>query len=614
MGAMICYAGVWMDVDKDTKVAVSFTNNLIELGVPEMRHTINLTVPVTGKNSQLLGWGHDAQNYGVRHMEAGMLSVEGTLIRGRIGVVSCSGNRFNMLFTWGIGNVAGFDDTLQSLLWFQGLPSIQYGDKDTVLSNSTLTWGWVNYDNNNHNNGSMDGTGGMAQVSPCANLGWLLRTAAASLGYTVDVDGVNIGSMAMDNCHNPYMYMFSLPTCNMTGNKFTVNIRSWYTAASVGVPPTISVSGAGSTLDAAGLALMNPYRWVRGWMGNWFNAYVLAVLRDLTIAFPGRVSELVPSGETALDFMEAVNDDNRPTTRDFAHTFTRGNVFAFGQRSEFGTALFNLRKWQVDAFEIECFDALTYPNGYDIEVSHPGTDAVPNTNISIIDNLPDLTLSQLLQAFCRLICACWDVDKDNMTINITTFDSVITGGTLVWDEATGVQVAEGEILRYPQGWAKHNYLRSKSEEAYADTGWERDIRVDSDMVEDERVIAELPWMAGDGVNGSTVTFHDIEVDGDGGFSRKNYSGIMVIDPDGGEPLHISYIDAVCGIGERFGRFTEQADEAAVEVLIGFGDFENLKADAVVVWKGRNWLVRSATWQDGKCTMRLLSCDFKAVAQ
>jgi hypothetical protein len=113
-----------MDVDKETKVAVSFTNNLIELGVPEMRHTINLTVPVTGKNSQLLGWGHDAQNYGVRHMEAGMLSVDGTLIRGRIGVVSCSGNRFNMLFTWGIGNVAGFDDTLQSLLWFQGLPQI----------------------------------------------------------------------------------------------------------------------------------------------------------------------------------------------------------------------------------------------------------------------------------------------------------------------------------------------------------------------------------------------------------------------------------------------------------------------------------------------------------
>lgn len=615
MGAMICYAGIWMDVDKETKVAVSFTNNLIELGVPEMRHTINLTVPVTGKNSQLLGWGHDAQNYGVRHMEAGMLSVDGTLIRGRIGVVSCSGNRFNMLFTWGIGNVAGFDDTLQSLLWFQGLPQIQYSDKDTVLANSTLTWGWVNYDNNNHNNGSMDGTGGMAQVSPCANLGWLLRTAAASLGYTVEVDGVNIGAMAMDNCHNPYMYMFSLPTCNMTGNKFTVNIRSWYTAASVGVPPTISVSGAGSTLDAAGLALMNPYRWVRGWMGNWFNAYVLAVLRDLTIAFPGRVSELVPSGETALDFMEAVNDDNRPTTRDFAHTFTRGNVFAFGQRSEFGTALFNLRKWKVDAFEIECFDALTYPNGYDIEVAHPGTDAVPNTNISIVDNLPDLTLSQLLQAFCRLICACWDVDKDNMTIKITTFDSMVTGGgTLVWNEATGVQVAEGEILRYPQGWAKHNYLRSKSEEAYAETGWERDSRVDSDMVEDERVIAELPWMAGDGVNGSPVTFHDIEVDGDGGFSRKDYSGIMVIDPDGGEPLHISYIDAVCGIGERFGRFTEQADEAAVEVLMGFGDFETLKADAVVVWKGRDWLVRSATWQEGKCTMRLLSCDFQAVTQ
>lgn len=615
MGAMICYAGNWMDVDRDTRVAVSFTNNIIELGEPEMRHTINLTVPVTEKNSQLLGWGHDAQNYGVRHMEAGMLSVDGTLIRGRIGVVSCSGNRFNMLFTWGIGNVEGFGDTLQSLLWFQGLSPIQYSDKETELPNSTLTWGWVNYTNDNHNNGTMDGTGGMAQVSPCANLGWMLQTAAAALGYTVEVDGVDIGSMTMDNCHNPFIYMFSLPTCNMTGSKFIVNIRSWYTAVSVGVSPTISVSGPGSTLDAAGLMLYHPYRWVRGWMGSWFDAYVLVVQHDLTIAFPQRVSEYVPSGENALDFMEAVNDDNRPTTRAFAHNFTSGNVFAFGQSREFGTALFNLRKWKTDAFEDECFTSIRYPNGYDIELTHPGMEAVPNTNINLVDNLPDLTLSQLLQAFCRMICACWDVDKDNMSIKITTFDSMVTGGgTLVWEEATGVQVAEGEILRYPQGWAKHNYVRSKQEEAYADTGWERDSMVDSDMVEDERVLAELPWMAGDGVNGSPVIFHDIEVDGDGGFSRKNYTGIMVIDPDGGEPLHISYIDAVCGIGERFGRFTEQADEAAVEVLMGFGDFEALKADAVVAWKGRDWLVRSATWQDGKCTMRLLSCDFSSVAQ
>lgn len=612
MGAMICYAGVWMDVDKETKVAVSFTNNLIELGVPEMRHTINLTVPVTCKNSQLLGWGHDAQNYGVRHMEAGMLSVDGTLIRGRIGVVSCSGNRFNMLFTWGIGNVAGFDDTLQSLLWFQGLPSIQYSDKDTVLSNSTMTWGWVNYDNNNHNNGSMDGTGGMAQVSPCANLGWLLRTAAASLGYTVEVDGVGIGSMAMDNCHNPYMYMFSLPTCNQRGNNYRVTIQSWYGDWSLGISPTITVTGSGNTLADAGLSLTLGPDMRRGWYMASFMCNVLAVLREMTVAFPQRVSELVAGGPRGLDFMEAVGDDNRPTTRAFAHHYEQsGSVFTFGQSNEFGTSLFNLRKWKTDAFQDECFTTGHYPTGYQIEVTHPGGNAQPNTNISIIDNLPDLTLSQLLQAFCRLVCACWDVDQDNHIVKITTFDNIaINGGTLVFDEATGVQVAEGEILRYPQGWAKHNYIRTKHDEMYYH--WERDSRVDSDMVEDERVITELPWYSGDGANGSPVTFHDIEVDGDGGFSRKDYSGIMVIDPDGGEPLHISYIDAVCGIGERFGRFTEQADEAAVEVLMGFGDFEALKADAVVVWKGRNWLVRSATWQDGKCTMRLLSCDLSAL--
>lgn len=611
MGAMIMYAGAWMDTDKDTKVALSFTNNLIEMGEPEMKHTINLTVPVTPRNSEMLGWGHDAQNYGVRHMEAGMLSVDGTLIRGRIGVVSCGGGRFNMLFTWGIGNVAGFDDTLQSLLWFQNIAPITYSDKDTVLNNSTSTWGWVNYDNNNHGSGAMYG---VAAVSPCVNLGWLLRITAASLGYTIEVDGEEITAMLATNCHNPYNFMFSLPTCNSRGAEFDVNIRSWYTAMSVGIAPTITVTGSGNTLADAGLTLVSPYWWVRGWNGQRFNAYVMRVDREMTIAFPQRVREIVPSGEDALDFMEAVGDNNRPTASAFAHHFEQsGSIFAFGLHSEFGTALFNLRKWKVNAFIGECFPNGLYPNGYSMKVTFPGGDAQPNTNIYIVDNLPDLTFAQLLQAYCRLVCACWDVDIDNHIVKITTFDNIaFNGGTKVWDESGGVQIAEGEILRYPQGWAKHNYIRSKQEEYYADTGWERDSSVNSDMVEDERVMAELPWMAGDGVNGSPVTFHDIEVDGDGGFSHKDYSGIMYIDPNGGEPLHISYIDSACGIGGRFGKFTEQADESAVEVLMGFREFEDMRADSVVTWKGRDWMVRSANWQDGKCTMRLLSCDFSAL--
>lgn len=609
MGAMIMYAGAWMDTDKDTKVAMSFTNNLIEMGEPEMKHTINLTVPVTPRNSEMLGWGHDAQNYGVRHMEAGMLSVDGTLIRGRIGVVSCSGGRFNMLFTWGIGNVAGFDDTLQSLLWFQNIAPITYSDKDTVLNNSTSTWGWVNYDNNNHGSGAMYG---VAAVSPCVNLGWLLRITAASLGYTVEVDGEEITAMLATNCHNPYNFIFSLPSCNQRGNTYYVNIRSWYGDWSLDISPTITVTGSGSTLADAGLSLTLGPDMRRGWYMASFMCNVLAVLREMTVAFPQRVSELVAGGPKGLDFMEAVGDDNRPTTREFAHHYEQsGSVFTFGQSNEFGTSLFNLRKWKTDAFQYECFTTGQYPTGYTIEVTHPGGDAQPNTNIYIVDNLPDLTFAQLLQAYCRLVCACWDVDIDNHIVKITTFDNIaFNGGTKVWDESGGIQIAEGEILRYPQGWAQHNYIRSKHDDVSG--MWERDSRVDSDMVEDERVMAELPWFAGDGVNGSPVTFHDIEVDGDGGFSRKDYSGIMYIDPNGGEPLHISYIDSACGIGGRFGKFTEQADEAAVEVLMGFREFEDMRADAVVTWKGRDWLVRSANWQDGKCTMRLLSCDFSAL--
>lgn len=608
MGVMIMYAGAWMDTDKDTKVTLSFTNNIIEMGAPEMNHTIDLTVPVTPRNSELLGWGHDAQNYGVRHMEAGVLSMDGTLIRGRIGVVSCGGGRFNMLFTWGIGNVAGFDDTLQSLLWFQNIAPITYSDKDTVLNNSTSTWGWVNYDNNNHGSGAMYG---VAAVSPSVNLGWLLRITAASLGYTVVVDGEQITAMSSANCHNPYNYMFSLPTCNQRGNTYYVNIRSWYGDWTLGISPTITVTGAGNTLADAGLSLTLGPDMRRGWYMASFMCNVLAVLREMTVAFPQRASELVAGGPKGLDFMEAVGDDNRPTTREFAHHYEQsGSVFTFGQRYEFGTSLFNLRKWQTDAFRDECFPIGLYPNGYTIEVTHPGGEAQPNTNIYIVDNLPDLTFAQLLQAYCRLVCACWDVDIDSRVVKITTFDSIaFGGGTHVWDEHGGVQIAEGEVLRYPQGWAKHNYIRSKSEDQYADTGWERDSRVDSDMVEEERVMAELPWCAGDGCNGSPVIFHDVEIDGDGGFSRKEYSGIMYIDPNGGAPLHISYIDSECGIGGRFGKFTEQADEAAVEVIMGFAVFEAMRADAVVTWKGRDWLVRSANWQDGKCTLRLLSCDF-----
>lgn len=620
MGVKIMYAGAWMDTDKDTKLALSFTNNIIEMGKPEMKHTINLTVPVTPRNSEMLGWGHDAQNYGVRHMEAGMLSIDGTLIRGRIGVISCSGGRFNMLFTWGIGNTEGFNDTLQSLMWWRDIPPITYTDKDNILSNSTNTWGWINYYNSNHDNGVMYGDGG-AQVSPCVNIGWLLHEAADSLGYIIEVDSVVISSMLATDCHNPYNYMFSLPTVNKRGDYFFVDVSDWYTDASVGIAPTIAVSGSGYSLADAGLVLFPSYRWVRGWTGRYFTAYVLGVTRELTIAFPQRYTELVAGGQDALDFMSAVDDNNWPTTREFTQHYDQsGSVFSFGRESEFGTAMFHLRKWKRNAFTGRCFNPSHYqPLGaYRMEVTHPGVTAAPGDSIYIRDNLPDLTFAQLLQAYCRLICACWDVDQDNHIVKITTFDNIaLRGGTHVWDEFGGVQIAEGEILRYPQGWAQHNYIRAKSEDLPEDydpqnNGWERDSQVNSDMVDDERVIAELPWYSGDNNGQGVAIFHDVDINGDGTFSLREHSGIMYIDPNGGAPLHISYIDTQCGIGNRFGKFTEQADEAAVEVLMGFADFEAMRADAVVTWKGRDWLVRSANWQDGKCTLRLLSCDFSAL--
>ena len=43
----IWMSGDWLDTDKETKLQLKWTNNIIERGTPELLHSIDLTIPYT---------------------------------------------------------------------------------------------------------------------------------------------------------------------------------------------------------------------------------------------------------------------------------------------------------------------------------------------------------------------------------------------------------------------------------------------------------------------------------------------------------------------------------------------------------------------------------------
>lgn len=238
---------------------------------------------------------------------------------------------------------------------------------------------------------------------------------------------------------------------------------------------------------------------------------------------------------------------------------------------------------------------------------------VQGGDISLWDNLPDMTFTEVMDVYCKLVVAGYEVDEAAGVIRVTTFDGMVaaasSNGALLTETNTNV-VGVGGIARCIEGWARHNNVHSDdSKDGWS--VWRRDYEVINDMLEDERDFGEIPFYSGWCQDYGDYEFHcdDISTDDNGNLQYEGNTYMMCADPNGGVPLHLNYINRELDMGGNFGKFTKWADQLSVNVLMPLTKFMALEMGSTAALFGRSWLIRSATWSDGVAELKLLSVNF-----
>lgn len=575
--------GVRLDTDKGTRVGFKYEGGVMGMPQGGASRSYDLSVPATDANCAAFGLPQMPEAEGMRQSVRARLACGGAVMEGRVYLKRWAGRRLELLFVYNAADaVAGWrlDEPVGHLIQADVQITIHKGDElDTGVIRPFGFYGYGNMLTHLYS----PSIGDQVTSMPSTNLRWLVEQAAATL---------NLG-VAWNNSGSPYEqpenYGILLPTANAI---------AWNTYSVTG-------SGVGGYTPAN----ISPHlhlatrRLKRGMVPANKTVYAYEALQPCEVAIDSVGDNYVIDGD-----VESGRNVLAEPGQAFRRRLDTGDSFvivAKGDRRYLGA----LWWWASNAYEAS-IDPIT------VRVGDTGTTTGPGGTVSLRDNLPDLTLRQLLDTYCLLACASWYPNTAGTGIEVTTYGYRVADQTLYADldgmRVTGV----GDIHHYIDGYADSNLVTCAGigeEDLNPLLHFRRDYRQDNDLLERESSFGEVPLWDGYAIDecgdGMPMAYFD---DAHTGESQQVVLtprlGIFFANLGGAcHPLalHISVIDTLGGVGAGLKNLFAQGVTAKVGIAASLVWFCGLRPVSVVRWRGRDWLVREAVWGDGIAELTLL---------
>lgn len=582
-----------IDTDADTRLGLKFTGGIFRIADNELTRSYGLSVPMTDSNNIVLGFDGDPTMEGVRTAAKAVVMSGGVVLTGDIYLQSYGRGRFELLFVQTRG---GWELTAPIGTLGAWSPSITVNDKEALHAGTIPNFGWYRYFNGVSGGNEV---GDPAAQFPVTNLGYLLSNAAGMAGYMLQY--LNGGSAYEDAANYgivlPTMDTYSSATVTVNGNAR----GGWSTV----------VSG-GQTLADVGLSIV-VRRYKRGLFGANVTVYTFTAIRHIRVKCTANymTGPMFAQGqgirENWLNWQVQAGSV-LPYFTDIDLELDAGEWFTMVSRADIVDGIFA--------------DYVKLSGGYETNIPATTLEVLDNDGVAgngetiyLDSNLPDLTLADLLTIYCNLTCSSWTVDDANHRIVVETFDHALANaGTHVVDLDAARVVSVESVERYLDGFAQHNYVRCRSA-AYVTEEYKflRDYPCANDILEDDADYAVIPcnegnWMI-DGNGDRVACFEDVEANENGSTTYKGALSLFFANPDpNGQALHLQTINDVGGMGAGFAAFTGQAVTVRMLVAMTLRDFSEFAPSTVCTWRGRDYIVRSATWSEGKCNLELVRLE------
>lgn len=578
---------LFLDTDENSKFSIRWTNPFFCVGVTNLSHTQDLSVPSTDNNSEILNMDNVAVAEGWRHGRRCWLGYSGGEIEGKLFLKNYDNLRYNLLFVYG----SELDDVLSQPISNIWQPSETIVIKPPKLEDYIADFGWLNY---NELYGDQSFSHGI-EIMPAVNLGWLMDQASGNSGYRFFVDGNTLHNIPAPQ-YNPYNYALTLDSVN-AGKTYDLYLEIFNSASSIyfGNHQCKDENHVNVPDSAAGLTVsQKTLWWLRPVVGNY---YVFEAVRPITIILdyaPHIACRVNTGGYPGTDDPYNNPGIHYPVRLDL----TAGMFFTF----------FATQDYQYDGVYGNT------PFFYHFQIIDSETSADMGDSIRLSDNLPNVTLLQLAMNYCLMTSSYFEIDGVSKSINITTINNAISrrfsNGRIIHVETDERLISKGQLTRFIDGYSQHNIVRCDSASYVVDNqSFRVDYPCDNDLLDEENEIGVITYNDGNMTEEGEAVFQNIEIQANGGVNLKPLTGICYMNQSGnGYAYHIRWVDENYNMSRGLASLTSLASSILITLRENLVDFFKRNPEDIIDYASRFWLIKEETWQDDITQLTLVSTE------
>lgn len=587
------YTGQRIDVDAETDFSLKSSNPFFCVGVNELSHTQDFSVPATKKNNLIFNVDNSVIADGWRRGRDCWMSYSAGEIAGKLYIKDHNKGRYNVLFIWG----AELDDILTQPVSSYLASALYLEIQGPKPLDRVDDFGWVNYNEVHYDPSFGDGL----SLAPTVNLGWLMTKASQQAGYNILIDGQAFALQAAQ--YNPYNYGFTLDRCE-SGKLYHLGFGGFAADISTMLfnnyqlfddnSNPVSLSAGGLSYQIRALPTTSP--------GNLVTCLCFTATRQVRL-------KLTPDSNVIVLSINGNSVSTEGNGGQFPYveyneylTLSAGQSFTILNVNDFDTYTWSIRN-----------NGYTTPTTYNIEVTDTETTASVGDIVYLDSNLPDKSLLDLVRDWCLITSSFFEVDAENKIINIYTIADVVGSG--ISSDITDIDSGErdilsvGELRRYIDGYSQHNYTLCDSADYVAEVNrYRADYPCDNDLLDDDSDFGVIGFNDGNIAGDGEAVFDNFQPISGGGVEMKASCGIFFFDPYGGAARHLSWVEQNYGMHTAMAGITSQAVSIVLTVRETMTQYLSHRSTELLQYGGCLWVAKSYTWQENATQMELVKVD------
>lgn len=587
------FTGQRIDVDAETDFSLKSSNPFFCVGINELSHTQDFSVPATKKNNLIFNVDNSVIADGWRRGRGCWLIYSAGEIEGKLYIKDHNNGRYNVLFIWG----SELDDILTQPVSSYLASALDIYIQGPKPSDRVDDFGWVNYNEVHYDPSFNDGM----SLSPAVNLGWLMSKSAQQAGYNIRIDGQAFAFQAAQ--YNPNNYGFTLDRCesgtlyHLGFGGFAADITSgrWnnYQLFDDNNNP-VALSAGGLYYQSRPLPTTSP--------GNLVMCLCFTATRQVRLRLTPDSSVIVLSINGNSVSTEGNGGQFPYVEYNEYLTLSAGQAFTILHANDF-----DLYTWSVKN------NGYTTPVTYSIDVTDSMTTASVGDVVYLDSNLPDKSLLDLVRDWCLISSSYFEIDPDTKTINIYTIEKVVARGISnnIIDIDSGQRdiLAVGSLRRYIDGFSQHNNTVCDSADYVSEVNrYRADYPCDNDLLDESSDFGVIGFNDGNIIGDGEAVFDNFQPLNGGGVEMKASCGIFFFDPNGGPAKHLQWVENNYGMHNTMEGITSQA--VSIVVTIRETMMQYLSHNSTQLWQygGCLWVAKDYTWKGNATQMTLVKVD------